>query len=127
MKLYIVSLLYSYTMIFIDKKNTKNGSYLMWHLFSHMSQCLILWGTVDYLISGHHWCRKFCPLVRGVHFLEGWLILVIFQSQRGWRGLIVHKKAFQTHEEMFVKKYLLEIWKKQNSKFLNTECFLQRK
>ena len=26
--------------------------------------------TVDSLISGHHWGKDYCPLIRGVHLLE---------------------------------------------------------
>lgn len=64
-------------------------------------------------------CRNFCPLIRNVHFIEDWSILVILWSQKGCQGLAVEQKAFQKHE----KKFLLGIWKKKKNKLLNTECF----
>ena len=31
-------------------------------------------------ISWHSWCKKMCPLIRGLHFLKSWAILVLFSK-----------------------------------------------
>ena len=51
----------------LSRINDPTGKTYGWSLISD---------TVNSLISGHHRCKKFCPLIGGVRLLESFFLLV---------------------------------------------------
>ena len=64
-----------------------------------------IWCTGLSPISGHRWCKKMCPLIRGVRFFESWAILVLFSKIYYFYTYICHSQGkWKTSGSLWTKK-----------------------
>ena len=72
--------------------------------------------TFLFLISGHRWYKKNCPVIRGVRFFKSWAVLVLFSKiyyfyTYTWGGQGKRKTSGSFWTKKRKKEMMLNSWK----------------